>query len=647
MYSRFTRRLAVLVSFAVVGATAAYVMPAGAAVSVNLDQCANENAPALCVWQNGNLNGNNSTFSEGDVVPFRLAIEGLGAGQHTIHINYDFTAGGHKAYDFLASYESTENVDLCRSGGGGVSSLCGGTPSEANLPTPLSVSFPSDGFTADTQLVSGAESISGLTRNLTVYGATVGAAPFSAITHTGLTSGNSDADLTFTFTTAGSSSPVLLAWGGHLASSAYWITDDGSANVSGAPWHMRTQNLDNRGAANQDRSIQPSALSGAPEPEALLTVTKIVINDDGGTKAVSDFPLFVSGTSVTSGVANTFAPGTYTVSETGPDDYAGVIGGDCAADGSITLTDSQTKVCTITNDDVAPTLTVIKHVINDNGGTLEADAFTMNVTGTDVSVASFAGSEAGVTVTLDAGTYAVTEAGPDGYAASSSGDCSGTIALGDNLTCTITNDDRTGQLIVIKHVVNDDDGYAHADDFTLTVDRPGSQANASVTGAENPGTTIAVNAGAYSVTETGDFSGYTPSYSAGCTGTLTLGETKTCTVTNNDVAGDYDDPPVEEDDPPAEDDDPGTTDPVVESATDTSGDNATQQPLQPAPVQTPAPLAVIPATDSAPAPSPTAAQELPRTGAGLREETLLALALMLAGLSALGLGRRRNRPADV
>src|SRR5262245_30410649 len=93
-----------------------------AGLTVNLDQCANDSTP--CTWQNGDLNGNNSAYAEGDVVPFRLAIEGLSAGSHTIHINYDFTAGGHEAYDFLATYNATETVNPCAAGGGAVSSLC-------------------------------------------------------------------------------------------------------------------------------------------------------------------------------------------------------------------------------------------------------------------------------------------------------------------------------------------------------------------------------------------------------------------------------------------------------------------------------------------------------------------------------------------
>ena len=75
---------------------------------VNLDQWANEVGSET--WQNGNLNGNNSEYAELRVVPFRLAVEKLVPGTtHTIHINHDFTAGGRKAYDYLASYDATES----------------------------------------------------------------------------------------------------------------------------------------------------------------------------------------------------------------------------------------------------------------------------------------------------------------------------------------------------------------------------------------------------------------------------------------------------------------------------------------------------------------------------------------------------------
>jgi hypothetical protein len=83
-----------------------------------------------------------------------------------------------------------------------------------------------------------------------------------------------------------------------------------------------------------------------------LTVTKVVINDNGGSLEAADFPLFVDATGVTSGVQNTFSVGPHTVSETPQTGYTQTgIGGDCAADGSITLNPGDVKSCTITNDD--------------------------------------------------------------------------------------------------------------------------------------------------------------------------------------------------------------------------------------------------------------------------------------------------------
>jgi len=101
---------------------------------------------------------------------------------------------------------------------------------------------------------------------------------------------------------------------------------------------------------------------------ATLTVTKVVINDNGGTMEVSNFPLFVGLTSVASGVADDFAAGTYTISETGASGYTATISGDCAPDGSVTLAPGDNKACTITNNDNTPSLIVVKLVTNNNGG---------------------------------------------------------------------------------------------------------------------------------------------------------------------------------------------------------------------------------------------------------------------------------------
>ena len=93
---------------------------------------------------------------------------------------------------------------------------------------------------------------------------------------------------------------------------------------------------------------------------------------------------------------------------------------------------------------MAAHLTVAKHVINDHGGTKSAHNFTLTISGVKaVGGNSLVGSETGVSKTLaSVGAYSVTEAPLPGYALKSmSADCSGTIALGQSKTCTITNED--------------------------------------------------------------------------------------------------------------------------------------------------------------------------------------------------------------
>lgn len=93
------------------------------------------------------------------------------------------------------------------------------------------------------------------------------------------------------------------------------------------------------------------------------------------------------------------------------------------------------------------TLTVIKHVVNDNAGVATSSAWTLTVASSDggTGTGNAAGAEyPGTVYTIQAGkAYAVTESGgPSGYDASESSDCTiATAVLGTAYTCTITNDD--------------------------------------------------------------------------------------------------------------------------------------------------------------------------------------------------------------
>jgi len=267
-----------------------------------------------------------------------------------------------------------------------------------------------------------------------------------------------------------------------------------------------------------------------------LIVRKIVNNDNGGTKGYTDFSFSVDGGNPITFESDgqnemTVNAGYYNVTEPAVTGYS-ISYDNCS---NIYVPNGGSATCTITNCDVQPELTVIKHVVNAYGGTAVAGDFTINVTATNPSQSSFSGAESpGTTITLDAGEYSVDEVEISGYEKSLSPDCSGTISIGDKKTCTITNSAIQPLLTVIKHVINDNGGENVASDFSISVTGNGPNPS-SFYGAEDPGTTVGIGAGSYNVLET-PLPGYIPTYSDDCVGSINLGETKTCTITNDDSA---------------------------------------------------------------------------------------------------------------
>jgi hypothetical protein len=92
--------------------------------------------------------------------------------------------------------------------------------------------------------------------------------------------------------------------------------------------------------------------------DGTINVVKSVINDSGGTKTIADFPLFVSGTPVVSGVTNTFhAPFyPYAITETSNPNYTQTFSGDCDSKGLLNLNPKDIKFCIITNNDIGPAI---------------------------------------------------------------------------------------------------------------------------------------------------------------------------------------------------------------------------------------------------------------------------------------------------
>ena len=269
-----------------------------------------------------------------------------------------------------------------------------------------------------------------------------------------------------------------------------------------------------------------------------LTVIKVVHNDHGGNAVVADFPLFVGATSVTSGVQNGFNAGNYIVSETQQSGYDLVsITGDCDPKGSVNLTVGDVKTCTITNEDIAPRITLIKDVKKDNGGTAGVNDFGLTIGGTPVNSGDTLAVEANKAIALN-------EAGLTGYDfVNITGDAkcpsvlNGTVTLdeGEHVTCTIHNDDQVPHLTLIKHVTNNNGGTALTTDFTLTATGP-----TTISGLGNASSGPGFSAGEYTLSETGP-TGYGASAWT-CTGgvqngnkiTVALGQSATCEITNDD-----------------------------------------------------------------------------------------------------------------
>ena len=127
-----------------------------------------------------------------------------------------------------------------------------------------------------------------------------------------------------------------------------------------------------------------------------------------------------------------------------------------------------TETCEPTPE--GPTLTVIKELIQDNGGTAEITDFNYYIGESQVY--------SGEANEFPAGTYNVTESYPSEseeakYSTTFSGDCDaeGQVTMDgeSSKTCTITNNDIPANLNVVVDVINDNGGSSSPSSFPIHV----------------------------------------------------------------------------------------------------------------------------------------------------------------------------------
>ncbi|OGZ45276.1 MAG: hypothetical protein A3C84_03025 [Candidatus Ryanbacteria bacterium RIFCSPHIGHO2_02_FULL_48_12] len=185
------------------------------------------------------------------------------------------------------------------------------------------------------------------------------------------------------------------------------------------------------------------SLPGTPPPQpemATLTVTKVVTNDNGGNNVIADFALKLNGNAITSGAANVVAAGAYAVSETGVGGYTATYSGDCDVNGNVVLTAGQVKSCTITNDDIAPNITLTKVVLT---GAATPSSFLPSIGGTVVSSGSslpvMANTAIAINETLLPGYEFVSITGDPECPSVAGLGGTATLDEGEAISCTITN----------------------------------------------------------------------------------------------------------------------------------------------------------------------------------------------------------------
>ena len=190
-----------------------------------------------------------------------------------------------------------------------------------------------------------------------------------------------------------------------------------------------------------------------------LTLVKEVSNNNGGISTPSDWTLTATGPTGFSGRGPTvqspvsFEAGTYDLSESG--DISGYRASNWSCSGAtildadtVTITEGSNATCTVTNFDRAPSLTLVKEVINDDGGTASASDWVLSASGPTGFSGPGPSVESGSN--FSAGTYTLSESGgPAGYVGGG-WSCNGgnqidgntvEIGLGETATCVVTNDD--------------------------------------------------------------------------------------------------------------------------------------------------------------------------------------------------------------
>ncbi|TXT16169.1 MAG: hypothetical protein FD133_1946 [Erysipelotrichaceae bacterium] len=226
------------------------------------------------------------------------------------------------------------------------------------------------------------------------------------------------------------------------------ITELGNRVLNGGVYTSEAGTFGITGELTLDGQNNPNAVFIFQMASTLITGDASTVTLINGASACNVF--WQVGSSATLGTTSNISGHILATASITANAGATINGSLLASTGAVTLSSN-----TITND-VCPTatkasLTIVKHVVNNDGGTLSAADFSLHVRldGIEVTGSPAVGSETGEYYVLEPGTYVISENAVSGYVASFSGataEGSVTLIAGDNKTVTIINNDVSNEI---------------------------------------------------------------------------------------------------------------------------------------------------------------------------------------------------------
>ena len=233
--------------------------------SANLDQVRNggvgcdQTVPNSCNnpadWVNGNAGASNAHYQEGQSIPYRLVMQDLTIGNHSVVIEWDVKHSSRNAIDFITHFQRiSESVQPCGPANHPEDIIAGCNPGSFttfDIPAPTGVNSPAAG-----QPQNSFNALPVAQRRMTMYNGTINSMVYTN-PQGDLSQAQSATRITVNFTAANST--VVMAWGGHIARAVDWGQGNSASGISGSPYHTRLISLDGSGG-NQDRSLSAAAV---------------------------------------------------------------------------------------------------------------------------------------------------------------------------------------------------------------------------------------------------------------------------------------------------------------------------------------------------------------------------------------------------